>query len=34
MINEEGMLEVTLDEAGERNIGVVRIEEDGGVYLE
>ena len=33
MINEDGVLEVTLDEAGERNLGVVRIEEDGGVYI-
>ena len=33
MINEEGVLEVSLDEAGERNLGVVRIEEDGGVYI-
>ena len=33
MVNDEGVLEVTLDEAGERNIGVVRIEEDGGVYV-
>ena len=32
-INEDGVLEVSLDEAGERNLGVVRIEEDGGVYL-
>ncbi|HEY9771594.1 MAG TPA: hypothetical protein V6C71_24385 [Coleofasciculaceae cyanobacterium] len=28
MVNEDGVLEVALDEAGERNIGVVRIEED------
>ena len=33
MINDEGILEVSLDEAGERNLGVVRIEEDGGVYI-
>ena len=33
MINEDGVLEVALDEAGERNLGVVRIEEDGGVYI-
>ena len=33
MINEDGVLEVALDEAGERNIGVIRIEEDGGVYI-
>ena len=34
MVNEDGVLEVALDEAGERNIGVVRIEEDGGVYID
>jgi hypothetical protein len=33
MVNEDGILEVALDEAGERNIGVIRIEEDGGVYI-
>lgn len=33
MINDDGVLEVALDEAGERNLGVVRIEEDGGVYI-
>ena len=33
MINEDGVLEVALDEAGERNLGVIRIEEDGGVYI-
>lgn len=33
MINEDGVLEVALDEAGERNLGVVRIEEDDGVYI-
>ena len=33
MINEEGVLEVSLDEASERNLGVIRIEEDGGVYI-
>ncbi len=33
MVNEDGVLEVALDEAGERNIGVVRIEEDGEVYI-
>lgn len=33
MVNENGVLEVALDEAGERNIGVVRIEEDGEVYI-
>lgn len=33
IINDNGVLEVTLDEARERNIGVVRIEEDGGVYI-
>ena len=32
-VNEDGVLEVTLDEAGERNLGIVRIESDGGVYL-
>ena len=32
-INEDGVLEVILDEAIERNLGVVRIEEDGGVYI-
>ena len=32
-VNEEGVLELTLDEAGERNLGVVRIESDGGVYI-
>jgi hypothetical protein len=33
MINDDGVLEVALDEAGERNLGVVRIEEDGSVYI-
>ena len=33
MINDDGVLEVTLDEASDRNLGVVRIEEDGGVYV-
>jgi hypothetical protein len=33
MINEDGVLEVALDKAGERNVGVVRIEEDGEVYI-
>ena len=33
-INEDGVLEVTLDEASDRNIGVVRIEKDGGVYID
>ncbi len=33
MVNEDGILEVTLDEASERNLGVIRIEEDGGVYI-
>ncbi|WP_052055289.1 hypothetical protein [Myxosarcina sp. GI1] len=33
-VNQEGMLELTLDEASERNIGVVRIEEDGSVYID
>ncbi len=33
MVNENGVLEVALDEAGERNTGVVRIEEDGEVYI-
>ena len=33
MINDDGVLEVALDEASERNLGVVRIEEDGGVYI-
>lgn len=32
-VNEEGMLELTLDEYPERNIGVIRIEEDGSVYI-
>ena len=32
-INDNGILEVALDEAGERNLGVVRIEQDGGVYI-
>ena len=32
-INDDGVLEVTIDEAGERNLGVVRIESDGGVYI-
>ncbi len=32
-VNQEGMLELTLDEDPERNIGVVRIEEDGSVYI-
>ena len=34
MINQDGVLEVALDEAGERNISVIRIEEDGGVYID
>lgn len=33
MINKDGVLEVVLNEATERNLGVVRIEEDGGVYI-
>ncbi len=33
MINEDGILEVAFDEATERNLDVVRIEEDGGVYI-
>ena len=33
-INEDGVLEVVLNEADERNLGVVRIEEDGSVYLD
>ena len=32
-VNEEGVLEVTFDETDEYNLGVVRIEEDGGVYV-
>ena len=32
-VNEEGMLELSLDEYPERNVGVVRIEEDGSVYI-
>lgn len=32
-INEDGVLEIALDEAGERNLGVVRIEDDGSVYV-
>lgn len=32
-VNEEGMLELALDEYPERNVGVVRIEEDGSVYI-
>ncbi len=32
-VNEEGMLELSLDEYPERNIGVIRIEEDGSVYI-
>lgn len=34
MVNDDGVLEVALDEASERNLGVVRIEEDGGVYID
>ena len=33
MINDEGVLEIALDETDERNLTVIRIEEDGGVYL-
>lgn len=33
MVNDDGVLEVALDEAGERNLGVLRIEEDGSVYV-
>ena len=33
MINEDGVLEVALDEATERNLTVLRIEEDGSVYV-
>lgn len=33
MVNEDGILEVTMDETDERNLAVVRIEEDGGVYI-
>ena len=33
MINDDGVLEVALNETDERNLTVVRIEEDGGVYL-
>lgn len=32
-INDDGVLEVALDETDERNLAVVRIEEDGGVYI-
>ena len=34
MVNQDGVLEISLDEASERNVGVVRIEEDGGVYID
>ena len=33
MVNKDGVLEVTLGETDERNMGAVRIEEDGGVYI-
>ena len=33
MINDDGVLEVALNETDERNLTVIRIEEDGGVYL-
>lgn len=33
MINDNGVLEVSMDETTERNLAVVRIEEDGGVYI-
>ena len=32
-INEDGVLEVSLDEADERNLSVLRIEKDGSVYV-
>ena len=33
MVNEDGVLEITLDEADERNVGVVKIKENGSVYI-